>query len=78
VNGLESLALDLGQRPWLRCAGLVITALLYLAAASFVLAGRAKTEGLSGEARDERRAGRRRDPAAAGGRPIHPRSDTAP
>ena len=42
---VESLSPDLGRRPWLRWPGLVIMALLYLAAASFVLADQAKTEG---------------------------------
>ena len=42
---VESLSPDLGRRPWLRWPGLVIMALLYLAAAYFVLADQAKTEG---------------------------------
>ena len=42
---VESLSPDLGRRPWLRWPGLVIMAMLYLAAAYFVLADQAKTEG---------------------------------
>ena len=42
---VESLSPDLSRLPWLRWPGLVIMALLYLAAASFVLADQAKTEG---------------------------------
>jgi len=42
---IESLAPRQGLRPWLRWMGLVLMALLYLAAAYLILADQAKTEG---------------------------------